>query len=109
MEQRRAEEVATGKKKRGRKPKVVESLPTEEAKANTTDPDSRIMKTQRPAPLPCTRFCVVMFSSGLAPGRRWVMESRLFTLSGATKSRDSGAHCYQGSSQKYNSHSCTNY
>ena len=41
VEQRRAEEVATGKKKRGRKPKVVESLPTEEAKANTTDPDSR--------------------------------------------------------------------
>ena len=47
MEQRRAEEVATGKKKRGRKPKVVESLPTEEAKANTTDPDSRIMKTRQ--------------------------------------------------------------
>ena len=37
VEQRRAEEVATGKKKRGRKPKVVESLPAEEA--NTTDPD----------------------------------------------------------------------
>ena len=37
----------TGKKKRGRKPKVVESLPTEEAKANTTDPDSRIMKTRQ--------------------------------------------------------------
>ena len=47
MEQRRAEEVATGKKKRGRKPKVVEPLPTEEAKANTTDPDSRIMKTRQ--------------------------------------------------------------
>ena len=46
MEQRRAEEEATGKKKRGRKPKVVEPLPTEEAKANTTDPDSRIMKTR---------------------------------------------------------------
>ena len=46
-EQRRAEEVATGKKKRGRKPKVVEPLPTEEAKANTTDPDSRIMKTRQ--------------------------------------------------------------
>ena len=39
--------MATGKKKRGRKPKVVESLPTEEAKANTTDPDSRIMKTRQ--------------------------------------------------------------
>ena len=47
MEQRRAEEVVTGKKKRGRKPKVVEPLPTEEAKANTTDPDSRIMKTKQ--------------------------------------------------------------
>ena len=47
MEQRRAEEEATGKKKRGRKPKVVEPLPTEEAKANTTDPDSRIMKTRQ--------------------------------------------------------------
>ena len=34
VEQRRAEEEATGKKKRGRKPKVVEPLPTEEAKAN---------------------------------------------------------------------------
>ena len=33
VEQRRAEEEATGKKKRGRKPKVVEPLPTEEAKA----------------------------------------------------------------------------
>ena len=39
--------MATGKKKRGRKPKVVEPLPTEEAKANTTDPDSRIMKTRQ--------------------------------------------------------------
>ena len=44
VERRRAEEEATGKKKRGRKPKVVEPLPTEEAKANTTDPYSRIMK-----------------------------------------------------------------
>ena len=39
VERRRAEEDVTGKKKRGRKPKVVEPLPTEEAKANTTDPD----------------------------------------------------------------------
>ena len=46
-EQRRAEEEATSKKKRGRKPKVVEPLPTEEAKANTTDPDSRIVKTRQ--------------------------------------------------------------
>lgn len=45
--QRQAEEEAAGKKKRGRKPKVVEPGPTEEAKANTTDPDSRIMKTRQ--------------------------------------------------------------
>ena len=47
LEQRRAEEEATGKKKRGRKPKVVDPLPTDEAKANTTDPDSRIMKSRQ--------------------------------------------------------------
>jgi hypothetical protein len=34
------------RKKRGRKPKVVESIPADDAKANTTDPDSRIMKTR---------------------------------------------------------------
>jgi len=45
--QRQAEEEATGKKKRGRKPKLVEPGPTEGAKANTTDPDSRIMKTRQ--------------------------------------------------------------
>jgi hypothetical protein len=45
--QRQTEEDATGKKKRGRKPKVVEPIPTNEAKANTTDPDSRIMKTRQ--------------------------------------------------------------
>jgi len=45
--QRQAEEEATGKKKRGRKPKVVEPIPAGEAKANTTDPDSRIMKTRQ--------------------------------------------------------------
>lgn len=44
---RQAEEEATGKKKRGRKPKVVEAASSEEAKANTTDPDSRIMKTRQ--------------------------------------------------------------
>ena len=43
---RQAEEEATGKKKRGRKPKRVERIPPEEAKANTTDPDSRIMKSR---------------------------------------------------------------
>ncbi len=46
MAQRQAEEEASGKKKRGRKPKVVEPIPPEEAKANTTDPDSRIMKSR---------------------------------------------------------------
>lgn len=45
--QRQVEEEATGKKKRGRKPGVVEPIPTEEAKANVTDPDSRIMKTRQ--------------------------------------------------------------
>jgi hypothetical protein len=47
LEQRQSEEAATGKKKRGRKPKVVEPIPTDEAKANTTDPGSRIMKTRQ--------------------------------------------------------------
>jgi len=47
LAQREAEEVTSGRKKRGRKPKVVESTPAEEAKANTTDPDSRIMKTRQ--------------------------------------------------------------
>ena len=36
VERRRTEEEATGKKKRGRKPKVVEPLPTEEAKVPPT-------------------------------------------------------------------------
>jgi transposase len=45
--QRQAEEVTSGKKKRGRKPRVVESVPAVEAKANITDPDSRIMKTRQ--------------------------------------------------------------
>ena len=44
LAQRQAEEAASGKKKRGRKPKVVEPAPVEEAKANISDPDSRIMK-----------------------------------------------------------------
>lgn len=47
LERRQAEEEATGKKKRGRKPQVVKPVPTEEAKANVTDPDSRIMKTRQ--------------------------------------------------------------
>ncbi|MFH1142058.1 MAG: IS1182 family transposase [Chloroflexota bacterium] len=47
LAQRQAEEAASGKKKRGRKPKVVELAPVEEAKANITDPDSRIMKARQ--------------------------------------------------------------
>ena len=47
LEERQMEEAASGKKKRGRKPKVVEPAPVEEAKANTTDPDSRIMKARQ--------------------------------------------------------------
>ncbi|MFH1141116.1 MAG: IS1182 family transposase, partial [Chloroflexota bacterium] len=47
LAQRQAEEAASGKKKRGRKPKVVESAPVEEAKANISDPDSRIMKARQ--------------------------------------------------------------
>src|SRR3989304_300233 len=44
--QRQAEEAAIGKKKRGRKPKGGGPGAPAEAKANTTDPDSRIMKTR---------------------------------------------------------------
>ena len=47
LAQRQAEDVTSGKKKRGRKPKVVDPTPAEEAKANTTDADSRIMKTRQ--------------------------------------------------------------
>lgn len=47
LAQRQVEEEATGKRKRGRKPKVMEAVPSEEARANTTDPDSRIMKTRQ--------------------------------------------------------------
>jgi transposase len=44
---RQAEEAASGKKRRGRKPKVVEPALVEEAKANVSDPDSRIMKARQ--------------------------------------------------------------
>ena len=47
LAQRQAEEAVKGKKKRGRKPKVVEPMPSGEAKANVTDPDSRVMKTRQ--------------------------------------------------------------
>ncbi|MEO8340244.1 MAG: hypothetical protein ABI604_11085 [Nitrospirota bacterium] len=46
IETRQAEEAATGQKKRGRNPKAPEAAADRDAKANVTDPDSRIMKTQ---------------------------------------------------------------
>jgi hypothetical protein len=46
IETRQAEEAATGQKKRGRKPKAPTAAADGTAKANVTDPDSRIMKTQ---------------------------------------------------------------
>jgi transposase len=47
LQERAAKEQATGKKLRGRKPKEVPVTPKEEAKANPTDPESRIMKTRK--------------------------------------------------------------
>ncbi len=47
IEQRQSEEKASGKKKRGRKPKKPEEIELNEKKANITDPDSRIMKTRK--------------------------------------------------------------
>ena len=47
IDARAAEEEATGKRKRGRKPKPAEAAVDEEAKANVTDPDSRIMKSRK--------------------------------------------------------------
>jgi transposase len=44
LEERESREAATGEKIRGRKP--GKSKPPKERKANTTDPDSRIMKTR---------------------------------------------------------------
>jgi len=44
--QRQAEEAATGRKKRGRKPSEPDEKPENDAKANVTDPESRIMKTR---------------------------------------------------------------
>lgn len=41
------EESEQGRKKRGRKPKSAEELKKKDAKANITDPGSRIMKTRR--------------------------------------------------------------
>ena len=47
IEQRQAKEESTGKKSRGRKPKPPEEAQNKDAKANVTDPGSRIMKTQK--------------------------------------------------------------
>ncbi len=50
LETRQTEEAATGQNKRGRKPKTAQAIAAEidaTTKANVTDPDSRIMKTQR--------------------------------------------------------------
>ena len=47
LEGRQAEEAATGQKRRGRKPKAPDPTSGAMAKANVTDPESRIMKTQR--------------------------------------------------------------
>ena len=46
IEERQAEEERTGRKKRGRKPRAPEAAVNNEAKANVTDPDSRILKTR---------------------------------------------------------------
>ncbi len=46
IEKREAEEAETGQKKRGRKPNEPDHKPAADAKANITDPDSRIMKTR---------------------------------------------------------------
>lgn len=46
IEKRVEEQEKTGRKKRGRKPKELDDIPPAEAKANVTDPESRIMKTR---------------------------------------------------------------
>jgi len=43
---RAVEEAETGINKRGRKPQEPDPVPVLEARANVTDPDSRIMKTR---------------------------------------------------------------
>jgi transposase len=47
IDERAAKEAETGEKLRGRKPKEPDPDPPPEAKANVTDPETRIMKTQR--------------------------------------------------------------
>jgi transposase len=46
LDARKEEESASGKHKRGRKPKQPDEAVDKEQKANTTDPESRIMKTR---------------------------------------------------------------
>jgi transposase len=45
IQSREEEEIETGRKKRGRKPKPPQKTPAPEKVANTTDPDSSIMKS----------------------------------------------------------------
>ncbi len=47
IDARAAEEKATGKAKHGRKPKPAEETVADDAKANVTDPASRIMKDRK--------------------------------------------------------------
>lgn len=49
IEKRQAEEASAGHRKRGRKPKETDEIlkKAEKAKANVTEPDSRIMKTRK--------------------------------------------------------------
>jgi hypothetical protein len=48
IDKRKSKEESTGNKKlRGRKPKLPEEAGNKDAKANVTDPDSRIMKTRK--------------------------------------------------------------
>lgn len=47
IDERKAKEKETGKKPRGRTPKPAEEAGNTDAKANATDPDSRIMKTRK--------------------------------------------------------------
>jgi hypothetical protein len=47
IDERAAKEKVTGRKLRGRKPKEPDATPSEKAKANVTEPESRIMKTRK--------------------------------------------------------------
>lgn len=47
LDEREEKQNRTGKKLRGRKPKSPDEAEDKEAKANTTDPESRIMKTRK--------------------------------------------------------------